>query len=70
MSLPSHVCRLLSLVCLFGSLACAIAAPKTVPKAAELVTQGNDFRSKGKLTEALWAYRQAAKAGDVNGALA
>ena len=32
--------------------------------------QGDAFRSQGKLTEALWAYRQAAKTGNVSGAFA
>lgn len=70
MNLSSHTCRLLGLVCFMGSLACAVGAPITTTKPAEMVSQGNDFRSQGKLTEALWAYRQAAKAGDVGGALA
>lgn len=72
MKLHQHVNRLVSLVCLLGALTVAKGATATAAadKSAELVKQGNDFRSKGKLTEALWAYRQAAKSGDVNGAAA
>lgn len=36
----------------------------------KLVAQGDAFRRNGKLTEALSAYRQAAKAGNVTGAFA
>ena len=39
-------------------------------EAGTLVAQGDAFRRHGQLTEALWAYRQAAKAGSVPGAFA
>ena len=51
----------------------ASAAPtssNTNKEAASLLTQGNTFRDNGRLSEALWAYRQAAKAGSPAGALA
>lgn len=52
-------------------LASAGAAPPVAGKEAKtLVAQGDAFRSNGQLTEALWAYRQAAKAGSVKGAFA
>jgi hypothetical protein len=51
---------------LFGFLMSAIAGQQS----DKLVLQGDEFCSKGKMTEALWAYRQAARAGNVNGAFA
>lgn len=61
------------LVAVVGStaLASAAAAPSATNNAvASLVAQGNTFRDNGRLTEALWAYRQAAKAGSPEGAFA
>lgn len=56
-----------------GSLSLASPPPSAsaASKDAEkLVAQGDAFRDHGQMTEALWAYRQAAKAGSVNGAFA
>jgi len=34
-------------------------------EAGEMLIQGNDFRANGKVNEAIWAYRQAAKSGNL-----
>lgn len=52
------------------SVTAAPPPPATSKDAEKLVTQGDSLRSKGQMTEALWAYRQAAKAGNVKGAFA
>lgn len=70
MKLRQHICRLSILVCLLGTLTSAIGASSADKKSEEMVAQGKDFQSKGKLTEAIWAYRQAAKAGNLAGTLA
>lgn len=57
----------------FGSLSLASptpTAPAARKDAEKLVAQGDNFRNNGQMTEALWSYRQAAKAGSVNGAFA
>jgi hypothetical protein len=48
----------------------APAAKKKDSASDKLVSEGDAFRDKGQLSGALWAYRQAAKAGNVNGAFA
>lgn len=50
----------------------ASSSPVTVTnkEADKLVVQGDAFRNNGQMTEALWAYRQAAKAGSPKGAFA
>lgn len=64
------VCLLL--VAAIGSVAAPASSPITTTnkEADKLVAQGDAFRANGQMTEALWAYRQAAKAGSVKGALA
>ncbi|MDD5139580.1 MAG: hypothetical protein PHY43_04870 [Verrucomicrobiales bacterium] len=63
-------CRFFGVVCLLGILTSAAGGQPASDGSDKLVAQGNTFRSNGKLTEALWAYRQAAKAGNVKGAFA
>lgn len=62
----------LLLVCACGTATLTLAAPASpaTNSTASLLAQGNAFRSNGQLNEALWAYRQAAKAGSAGGALA
>ncbi|HEV2435044.1 MAG TPA: hypothetical protein VG077_03525 [Verrucomicrobiae bacterium] len=61
--------RLIAAV-LLVSLAPAVGGPpaeKNKPgnhAASELAQEGDAFRSRGQLSSALWAYRQAARAGD------
>ena len=50
------------------AVSAAPASPATTKDADKLVAQGDTFRSSGQMTEALWAYRQAAKAGSIQGA--
>ena len=61
---------ILLLTCFWGSSRSAAGGQPAVEGSEKLVVQGNGFRSEGKVTEALWAYRQAAKAGNVAGAFA
>src|SRR5579859_4531470 len=61
------------LATLFPLLAMAgsAASPAAGSKDADaFFIQGNTFRSNGQPREALWAYRQAARAGSLKGALA
>ena len=52
------------------SASAAPAPPVSGKEVEKLLAQGNSFLSNGKTTEALSAYRQAAKSGNVKGALA
>ena len=64
---------LLLLICACAGATSSLAAsapPATTNSTASLLAQGSAFRSNGQLTEALWAFRQAAKAGSADGALA
>lgn len=61
---------LLSVACLSGVATVIAGAPAADRDSAQLVTDGNNFASQGKQVEALWAYRQAAKAGNIEGAFA
>ena len=71
MNLRRHIGRLLGLVAMSGTLLIiAVPVQSAGNPADELVAQGNDFQRNGKLTEALWAYLQAAKAGNIAGNLA
>lgn len=62
--------KLLGVFALSGMLANAVGAADGAAGSHDLVVQGNEFHSQGKMPAALWAYRQAAKAGSVDGALA
>jgi len=59
------------LVAVLGSVTVVSAAPAApaTNNAAAMLSQGNSFRDNGRMTEAVWAYRQAAKAGSAEGAL-
>jgi hypothetical protein len=59
-----------AVACLFGIAAAAVAGQSAGDEPDKLVRQGDGFRSHGRLNEALWAYRQAARSGNVKGALA
>jgi len=56
-----------TLLALLAATALAGAAPMTDP-AVSLLAEGNAFAASGKLDAALWAYRQAAKSGNIEGA--
>ena len=60
----------LGVVSLWGTLTMAIGGQPFSNEAEKFVAQGDAFQTTGKSTEALWAYRQAAKAGNVKGAFA
>jgi hypothetical protein len=59
-------CRLFGAFALLATLMAALGGQDS----GKFLAQGNAFRSQGKSTEALWAYRQSAKSGNVNGAYA
>jgi hypothetical protein len=60
--------RLALLICLAGILTAAAAPPAPNKDAARLVTTGKTLLTQGKITEALNTFRQAAKAGNLDGA--
>jgi hypothetical protein len=66
----SMTCQILSACLLFAALTPAMSAPSAASSAADLVAEGNSFFNDGKLDAALWAYRQAAQRGNVNGTFA
>lgn len=56
--------------CLAGVMTAVSGQPAADKEPNQLVADGNNFISHGQKVEALWAYRQAAKAGNVEGAFA
>lgn len=70
-----QIYRSLSAAIIAGLLPIIAVAAKPPVSAADkeaekLLAEGNDFRSGGKINEAVWAYRQAAKAGNLKAACA
>ena len=63
-------CRLWVIVCFLGILTSLAGGQPASKESDKLVAQGDAFQKTGKSTEALFAYRQAAKAGNVKGAFA
>lgn len=61
---------LLSVACFVGKTTAVAAPPAAGKESVQLVADGNNFMSRGQPVEALWAYGQAAKAGNVDGAYA
>ena len=59
---------MLCLALLLSAVRAFSAGEKT--DGAGLFRQGREFENEGKTNEALWSYRQAAKAGNLNGTLA
>jgi hypothetical protein len=51
-----------------GPVIASMAQPATSEEAVKLVSVGKEFLSQGQNFQALWAFRQAAKAGNVDGA--
>jgi len=66
MKMHPTACQFFGLIALVATLISAGAARGS----DSFMAQGENFRSQGKLTEALWAYRQAAKTGNASGAFA
>lgn len=64
------VACILAVVCGCGAVLSGCSRQSTDKGSEKFVAQGDAFRRAGKLTEALWSYRQAAKAGNVRGAFA
>lgn len=67
MKMKRLACQILGIACLLGTLASAVGGQ---PGGDELVAQGKAFLDSGKTNEAIWAYRQAAKTGNLQGILA
>jgi len=61
---------LLNLACLSGAWSAAAGQPATNTESVKLVADGKTFLKNGQMNEALWAFRQSAKAGNAEGAFA
>lgn len=62
--------QLIYALCYWGAVTMPLGAQPASQAGDELWAEGNGFLSSGKLDAALWAYRQAAKAGNLNGTFA
>lgn len=70
MKMPNFKMLLLSVACLSGVLTAVAGQPKVDPESVKLVADGKTFLKNGQMNEALWAFRQAAKSGNVEGTFA
>lgn len=70
MNMKQLACCFSGIVGLLGTLLSAVAGQPAFKESDSLVAQGEAFQNAGQTGEALAAYRQAAKAGNVKGAFA